>query len=101
MQIRTILALTLSGSCIILNPLRIFQLALDARCEVTISFIMAIPRPMRLLAVVTLGLFCFLLIILFRGPTTVNQISGEHAKPENWERDPNLDRTDFTFLCMH
>jgi mannosyltransferase len=58
---------------------------------------MAIPRPIRLLAVVTLGLFCFLLIILFRDPATVNQPSGDHVKLETWERDPNLDRMDVIF----
>ena len=52
---------------------------------------------MRLLAVVTLGLFCFLLIMLFQGPATVNQPSGEHVKLETWERDPNLDRMDVIF----
>ena len=55
---------------------------------------------MRLLAVVTLGLFCFVLIIFFRGPTTVNQPSGGHVKLETWERDPNLDRMDMNFsIC--
>lgn len=56
---------------------------------------------MRLLAVVTLGLFCVLLIILFRSPTTVNQPSRENVKLETWERDPNLDRMDVDFLYGH
>lgn len=62
---------------------------------------MAIPRLMRLLAVVTLVLFFFLVMMLFKGPATVNQPSGEHVKLETWERDPNLDRMDRVSLQRH
>ncbi len=79
------------------QPLAHLRLALTARCEPSV---MTIPKPMRLLAVVTLALFCFLLLIFFRGPTTLNHPPGEHVKLKTWERDPNLDRMDMNFsIC--
>lgn len=51
---------------------------------------MAIPKPIRLLALATMVLFVFLLVQIMRNPTVARLPEG-HAKLEDMVRDPNLD----------
>ncbi|KAF2436770.1 glycosyl transferase [Tothia fuscella] len=56
---------------------------------------MALPRAMRLLALVSVGLFCYLLFLIFQAPSGLEPPStkGSGLKLEKMDRDPNLDPT--------
>jgi len=62
---------------------------------------MAIARPIRLLAIVTFGLFCFVLIVLFQGPAVLKPPSDENTKLEKWDKDPNLERVYYNPSIYH
>ncbi|KAK4981632.1 putative mannosyltransferase ktr4 [Elasticomyces elasticus] len=54
---------------------------------------MALPKSMRLLAIVTMAIFCWLIFQIFRAPTSLTPPGRANGKPEDMLRDPNLDPT--------
>lgn len=52
---------------------------------------MPLPKPMRLLAFVTLGIFFYLCFLIFSSPAEM-QVPGT-GKIEKMTKDPNLERT--------
>lgn len=59
---------------------------------------MAVPRSMRALAAITLVLFVFVLLQLFKGPTS---LSAPSNKLEQWTKDPQSDRKPVALLCIN
>ncbi|KAK5057157.1 putative mannosyltransferase ktr4, partial [Cryomyces antarcticus] len=55
---------------------------------------MALPKSMRLLAIVTLGVFLWLVVLIFRTPGELKPPVGKTEQPD---RDPNLDRANTPF----
>ncbi|KXT13371.1 hypothetical protein AC579_2948 [Pseudocercospora musae] len=66
--------------------------AVEARDHRT-SSTMAMPRPIRLMALATLALFVFLLYQIVKSPTVITAPGGREKMSE-MVRDPNLDPTD-------
>lgn len=52
---------------------------------------MALPKAMRLLALATLGLFCFLVYQIFKAPSSLHIPALGTGQVEDMLRDPNLD----------
>jgi len=52
---------------------------------------MALAKPMRLLAFVTLGIFFYLCFLIFSSPTELH--APNSGKIEKMTKDPNLERT--------
>lgn len=52
---------------------------------------MALPRSMRILAVVTVGIFFYLCLLILQAPAAVEPPSTGN-KIEKMTKDPNLDR---------
>jgi hypothetical protein len=53
--------------------------------------IMALPKSMRLLAFITLGIFFYLCFLIFSSPTEIQ--APNTGKIEKMTKDPNLERT--------
>ncbi|GAB7360598.1 hypothetical protein MBLNU230_g0480t2 [Neophaeotheca triangularis] len=54
---------------------------------------MAVPKPIRLLAALCMGIFLFLMLQVIRSPSRVSMPGGDFEKVEDMVRDPNLDET--------
>ena len=50
---------------------------------------MAVPRAFRLLAIVTLLIFCYLLYLIVEAPSSITPPAGK--KIEKMDKDPNLE----------
>jgi hypothetical protein len=69
-----------------------FRRSLDAQPHVifnSILFVMALSRGIRLLAAITMLIFFWLVLQVFRAPSSVEPPAG--PKIEDWTQDPNLD----------
>jgi hypothetical protein len=70
---------------------------------------MALPKSMRILAVITAGIFFYLCLLIFQAPSTIEPPS-TGQKMDKMIKDPNLDRVyinlpenseDADLLCSH
>ena len=57
---------------------------------------MALPKSMRILAVITVGIFFYLCLLILQAPATIEPPSpgGSGQKLDKMIKDPNLDRMD-------
>lgn len=54
---------------------------------------MALPPVLRVLAVLTMGVFCFMIVQIFRAPSSIKSPVDDKSRFDDMVRDPNLDRT--------
>ena len=60
---------------------------------------MALAKPVRLLAALSIALLIFLVFTLIRQPQTLNPPGGQNGETiSDMKRDPLLDRMSFSFL---
>jgi hypothetical protein len=65
----------------------------------TPTYIMALPKSMRILAVITVGIFFYLCLLILQAPAAVEPpSSGSGLKMDKMLKDPNLERM---LCCNH